>query len=62
MDMTEIYEIQARQRMQMAESAALEAQCKAINDITQAFFMFYNAQITALAYAGLNPNFCKPGG
>lgn len=64
MNMAEILELEREMRNQVFEhqmqTARYEATMKAINDVTQTFFMVQHAQITALMYATLNPNFCKP--
>lgn len=65
MTMDEILEMERDMRKQVFEArmqtARYEATAKAINDVMQTVFMVHNAQITALVYAGMNPNFCKPG-
>jgi hypothetical protein len=59
--MEEIYVEQAKIEQSMLEAALEEARYKAINDVIQATLAVHSAQFTALIYAGLNPNFCKPG-
>lgn len=64
MTMDEILELARANELQMIEAqmqaARYEATSKAINDVIQTAVMMYSAQIMALAYAGMNPNFCKP--
>lgn len=61
MTMEEIYIEQAKMEQSMLEATLAEARYKAINDVIQAMLAVHSAQFTALLYAGLNPNFCKPG-
>jgi hypothetical protein len=60
MTMEEIYAEQAKIDRLVLENAEREARYKAINDAIQTMFAVHNAQLKALVYAGLNPNFCKP--
>lgn len=64
MTMDEILELERQMHRQKFEAqvqtARYEATSKAINDVMDAFWTVYTAQVTALMYAGLNPNFCRP--
>ncbi len=64
MTMDEILELERKCERQQFEhrmaTARWEAMNKATNDMFQACWIVYNAQVMALVYASLNPEFCKP--
>lgn len=64
MTMDEILQLERYHQRQVFEAqmqtARYEAISKAIQDTLSAFWIIHQAQITALVYAGMNPNFCKP--